>query len=233
MAVMAAAIVCGVQARERSAAERRWETFDKLSFCQLRVDINRLWVYIARIAFVFCSRRNRGYAEEQALAYTPQDIANYFLDRAEENGEKITAMKLQKLVYIAYGWYLALKGERLFVEQIEAWQHGPVIPSLYHEFKRFRGSPIEGRATLYDYDSNDSYIPGVDQGDEDTLSILARVWNIYHPFSGWALRNKTHEKGTPWEQVYDSSCLSEPIPDKLIAEHFRDRISTYLDAANA
>lgn len=145
----------------------------------------------------------------------------------------MSAMKLQKLVYIAYGWYLALKGDRLFSEDVQAWQHGPVIPSLYHEFKRFRGNPIEGRATIYDYESNDLSIPGVDEGDEDTLSILSRVWDIYHPFSGWALRNKTHEAGTPWEQVYNVACFDQTIPDRLIADHFRDRINGYLAAANA
>lgn len=215
------------------SSQKRWGTFAKLSLCQLKVDIHSLCAYIAPTAFVVCSKRNRGNAKEQQLAYTPQDIANFFLDRAEEAGRPMSAMKLQKLVYIAYGWYLALKGERLFNEDIEAWQHGPVISSLYHEFKRFRGSPIEGRATIYDYDSNDLNIPGVDQGDEDTLSILSRVWDIYSPFSGWALRNKTHQDGTPWKAVYDPKEMSKPIPDDLIAEHFRDRISTYLDAANA
>lgn len=163
--------------------------------------------------------------------YTPQDIANYFLDKAGEADMPMSAMKLQKLVYIAFGWYLALTGRRLFEEEIEAWQHGPVIPSLYHEFKCYRGNPIEGRATLYDYDTNDLHIPGVDEGDEDTLSILSRVWEIYHPFTGGALRNKTHQPGTPWQQTYVEGCRSQTIPVNLIAEHFRDRITSYLDAA--
>lgn len=167
------------------------------------------------------------------MTYTPQDVANFFLDKGDEAGLPISAMKLQKLVYIAYGWYLALTGERLFDEDIEAWQHGPVIPSLYHEFKRFRGNPIEGRASLYDFDSNDLRIPGIDEGDEDTLSILQRVWEIYHPFDGWALRGKTHQPDTPWSQVYDSASYSKTIPDSLIAAHFREKINTYLTAANA
>lgn len=166
------------------------------------------------------------------MTYTPQDIANFFLDKGEEQGVPISAMKLQKLVYIAYGWYLALTGTRLFEEHIEAWQHGPVIPSLYHEFKRFRGSPIDGRATIYDFDSNDLNIPGVDQGDEDTLSILGRVWDIYHPFGGWALREKTHQAGTPWSCVYDPDEKGKVIPDPQISEHFREKISSYLDAAS-
>src|SRR5690606_24176720 len=75
--------------------------------------------------------------------YTPAHIANYFLWKAKKENIELTAMKLIKLVYVAYGWYLAFKDEKLFDERIEAWRYGPVIPSLYHEFKRFRNDPIE------------------------------------------------------------------------------------------
>jgi len=44
-------------------------------------------------------------------------------------------MKLQKLVYYAHGWHLALNNEPLIDEQVECWQYGPVISSLFHEFK--------------------------------------------------------------------------------------------------
>jgi uncharacterized phage-associated protein len=41
--------------------------------------------------------------------YTPSHIANYFLKRAESQGE----FKLLKLVYIGYGWVLALTDRKL------------------------------------------------------------------------------------------------------------------------
>ena len=33
-------------------------------------------------------------------------VANYFLEKAEQEGKPITPLQIQKLVYIAYGWYL-------------------------------------------------------------------------------------------------------------------------------
>jgi len=167
--------------------------------------------------------------EGQAL-YTPQHIANYFLDRAAAEGRPITPIKLIKLVYIAYGWALALVKKRLFGEQIEAWKHGPVIPSLYHEFKHFGSTPITDRATIADYFDMEQTEPRVDNSDKDVLEILDKVWAAYHRFSGWTLREKTHAVGTPWEQTY-SPGRNAVIEDEMIAPHYRARIGEILDAA--
>ena len=54
-----------------------------------------------------------------------EDVANYFLSK-----KSMSPKKLQKIVYYAYGWTLALLNEdikaldnRLFNEPIEAWIH--------------------------------------------------------------------------------------------------------------
>ena len=41
--------------------------------------------------------------------------------------EGITHLKLQKLLYYAQGVCLAITGNTLFNEEIQAWQHGPVV----------------------------------------------------------------------------------------------------------
>ena len=41
--------------------------------------------------------------------YLPAHIANYFLSKAKKDGVKdMTPMKLIKLVYFSYAWYLAI-----------------------------------------------------------------------------------------------------------------------------
>ena len=64
-------------------------------------------------------------------------VADFFLARAS-----MSPKKLQKLVYYAYAWTLALLNEtiddlhfRLFHNKIEAWVHGPVVPDLYQQYK--------------------------------------------------------------------------------------------------
>ncbi len=58
---------------------------------------------------------------------TALDVAAYILDQLG----RITAMKLQKLVYYAQAWSLAWTGEPLYPNRIEAWGRGPVVRDLY------------------------------------------------------------------------------------------------------
>lgn len=55
------------------------------------------------------------------------DVAKYILQKQG----KMTAMKLQKLVYYAQAWSLVWDEKPLFRESVEAWANGPVIRSLY------------------------------------------------------------------------------------------------------
>ena len=55
------------------------------------------------------------------------DVAAFIL--AQKSG--MTAMKLQKLVYYSQAWSLVWDEKPLFLEKIEAWADGPVIPALY------------------------------------------------------------------------------------------------------
>ena len=170
---------------------------------------------------------------EPDLNYTPQHIANYFLQRGEEDGIPITPLKLIKLVYIAYGWNIALTGKRLFEEPIEAWKHGPVIESLYHEFKHFKNSPIDEWAEDFDFESQEGTIPKVSIADKDTNLILSKVWVAYSRFGAWVLRNKTHEVGSPWHKVYKRGHRGIVLKDSDISEHYLMKIREYLDAAKA
>lgn len=167
------------------------------------------------------------------MAYSPQQIANYFLDQARAENRPIDQMKLIKLVYIAYGWHLALTGEKLFDEQIQAWRHGPVIPSLYHEFKHYRGDPINERSAFYDLDTHEYIFPDVDPNDIVTRDVLSKVWAAYKGVSGWTLRSKTHQPGTPWTLTYEEGVRNKVIRDDLIEAHFAAKIREILDAAEA
>ncbi len=85
----------------------------------------------------------------ESADYEPALIANYFISMGVIQNKNVTPMKLLKLVYIAYAWYYTVFGKTLFRERPEAWKYGPVIPSIYHEFKRFGSSRIIDLATVY------------------------------------------------------------------------------------
>ena len=75
---------------------------------------------------------------------TCPDVAKYFLSNVdEEAGDMVSNLKLQKLVYYAQRFHLAIFGKPLFNEEIEAWAHGGlVVPDLYHRYKEHSASGI-------------------------------------------------------------------------------------------
>ena len=167
------------------------------------------------------------------MTYTTQQVANYFLGRAEAESMPMTQLKLIKLVFLAYGWYIAVMKSKLFNEQIEAWQHGPVVPSIYHEFKDFRSDPISRKAMDLDLDTWDFTTPEISETDNETILVLDRVWGVYKNFSGWDLRERTHKNGTPWHQVYKQGERGIKIKDSDVQAYFEKEIRGYLDAAKA
>src|SRR5437763_17167613 len=72
-----------------------------------------------------------------------RDVARYFLLKTdEEAGDTISNLKLQKLLYYAQGFFLALQDAPLFDDRILAWRHGPAIKRIYAEYADYGGGPI-------------------------------------------------------------------------------------------
>ncbi|MEM8849219.1 MAG: type II toxin-antitoxin system antitoxin SocA domain-containing protein [Pseudomonadota bacterium] len=138
-------------------------------------------------------------------------IADDILKLAKRRGLSLTPMQLMKLAYISYGWHLAMRGERLFEDRVEAWKYGPVIPALYHATKHF------GREKI-----GPGFISDGSLSHPEHESFLDGVVERYGSFSGIALSNLTHMPGTPWSQVFKPGVLGIVIPDELIAQHYRN-----------
>ena len=117
------------------------------------------------------------------------DVAKYFLSKSEpEIGDTISNLKLQKLLYLAQGFNLAIYGKVLFPEPIEAWAHGPVVPKIYHEFKHYKNDAIPIQKL------NLSLI------SKKTKGLLDEIWEIFGQFSAWKLRDISHEHNT-WKST--------------------------------
>lgn len=150
------------------------------------------------------------------MAHEPIAIANEVLKIAEQRGIPITIMKLIKLVYFAHGWTLALLNRPLTDEPPEAWQHGPVYPSIYRAFRGSGWSNIKETA-------KNPFTGAEYRADLDTAerSILGQVVDKYGKFHAFELSGATHEAGTPWDEVYNGDGRSsDVIPNRLIKEHF-------------
>ncbi len=146
--------------------------------------------------------------------YSALDIAQEFVKIADENGEHLSHMKLQKLVYFAHGWHLGLTNKPLLDETIEAWQYGPVIPSLYEEYKKYGSRPIIPNAVM----RNQKILP------QDVKDLIQKIWNVYGGFTASQLSTLTHEEGSPWDLATAEYAGSLPkgldVPNDIIAKHF-------------
>jgi uncharacterized phage-associated protein len=153
-------------------------------------------------------KEERGHATSSAT-----DVARYFLAGQDDGGgERITHLKLQKLLYYAQGYYFALFGEPLFSEAIEAWDHGPVVREIYDEYKHCGRQPLP-----LPKDESPAF-------SQDIRDLLDNVAVSYGRYSALGLRDLTH-KEAPWKDAFARGANSEITP-AVMGRFFRSRLST-------
>lgn len=63
--------------------------------------------------------------------YKSKQISDWIINKTHGD---ITHSKLHKLLYYCQAWHYTILNEVLFDERIEAWAHGPVVPSQFNRF---------------------------------------------------------------------------------------------------
>jgi uncharacterized phage-associated protein len=142
--------------------------------------------------------------------YSASQIARYFLSITDPEDNDFSNLKLQKLCYYAQGLCSAMRGKALFNERIEAWDHGPVVPALYHDYKQYGSQPIP---VVEDFDE--------DEIAENDRKALTAVYDYYAQFSAWRLRNMTHAEA-PWADAYNSA--SKHISVDSLVDYFSQQV---------
>nr|VFK38480.1 MAG: Uncharacterized phage-associated protein [Candidatus Kentron sp. TC] len=138
-----------------------------------------------------------------------QDIAEYFIKKSNEIHD-LSNMKLQKMVYYAQACHLAIFGKPFFDEEIEAWMHGPVIPSLYHEYKEFGAGRIKRKR-----------IQKNSKLSKTQMGLLDYIKREYGKYSAWQLREMTHNDA-PWKEMRE---ITGVIEKRRMMLFYRDRFS--------
>lgn len=136
--------------------------------------------------------------------------ANLFVLKGLEDGRPKTHLQLQKLVFIAHGWYLAELRRPLVNELAQAWHYGPVFESLYRELRPKLKQPI-----LEPLINNEDALAN----DADIETLLALVYKIYGHWTASQLVEATFQPDTPWSNMY-IPFMNISIPNHLILEHY-------------
>lgn len=105
-------------------------------------------------------------------------------------------MKLQKLLYYMQGFHLAKADVPLFPEDIEAWEHGPVVREVWYELKDYEAQDLP----VDDYKlEGDPFMS--EYFDRYQTRLMHWVYKARGEFSASDLRDRTHRE-SPWRRTY-------------------------------
>lgn len=127
----------------------------------------------------------------------------------EGDAEYISHLKLQKLLYYAQGVFLGFYDTVLFEDDLVAWEHGPVVEEVYHEYKSYGKNGI---------DAEEVYSEKYTKEEEEVLEI---VYNNFAQYSAWRLRNMTHEE-RPWKETGANGVICTDLIKEFFKEEYVD-----------
>lgn len=127
-------------------------------------------------------------------------LSNNILIRAKKEKIPVTPMKLQKLLYYVCVKYIKETGENPISEHFEVWQYGPVVATVYTEFKPFGAKNItklyrnvEGEVNII----NEELAPIL-------KNCLDSVWGKFKYYSGIELSKLTQQRGSGWYAAFQA-----------------------------
>lgn len=155
--------------------------------------------------------------------YDARMVANCLLDFADQKRQPLTQASLLKILYFCHGWYLVWYDKPLCANDFEAWELGPVVRVVRNAFKSYGRNPIRTRAQRV------NLMTGEQEPIPDLISVedkaaIGKVFDYYARFSTPRLIDMTHEKGSPWDRLWNSrepvARLGLRIKNEEIKAHF-------------
>jgi uncharacterized phage-associated protein len=157
-------------------------------------------------------------------AVDAKGLANLFLDWSAAGDRPLSPMKIQKLLFFAHADFLIRVGRPLVKQEFEAWDYGPVIPSVYREFKRFKDQPITDKALSFNPISAAPEVSSCKLSLVD-LEVVRRIFDFYSRLDAIHLSQLSHEFEGVWRQarsLFASGLnMDRRISNDLIVRHHR------------
>lgn len=148
---------------------------------------NNLWYNLFRIGEV------KVMDKEKNNKISILTVANYVIYYLNQKGQKITQLKLQKLLYFIEAYNMVCGNPPMFSEKFKAYTYGPLCFEVYNYYKIFGGKPINVCDEI-DEQTKEKLAPYKD--------IIDAVCDTFGDLSAAQLVNLTHEKNSPWYNVW-------------------------------
>lgn len=153
-----------------------------------------------------------------AQSHDARAIANYILDRAPQLGvERLTIMQLLKLIYLSHGWSLAFDETPLVEQNPQAWQYGPVYPTVYRALNHSGGNPVTDR--IKDRLTGSQFYPNLTDYQRRVIDAVLKSYGKKHAFE---LSKITHQDGGPWQTTYDAKGAYSEISLDEMKSHYKE-----------
>ena len=148
--------------------------------------------------------------------HSASDVAAYVLQKQG----RMSAWKLQKLLYYCQAWSLVWDSKPLFREKIKAWDNGPVVPQVYHEHR--------GKYTVLLGD-----VGGKPDGfSDDEIETMDMVLLYYGNKPGWWLSDLSHAED-PWKEARFMGERCDDNSPEITHESMRSYYESVLDCSDA
>lgn len=150
--------------------------------------------------------------------YSVLNIAGYIVEYCNKHYLHITHLRLQKLLYFIQAYFLMKSNGEIvaFNEEIEAWDLGPIVPCIYHQYKRFGNGYIPFL--------NDNSYAGIFSNDDK--KNIEEVILHFKDKSSIYMMEVTHDQN-PWIEAYNKQNLEKVITKKSIYEYFVGKHNMY------
>ena len=142
--------------------------------------------------------------------YFVQEIANWFL-----NKESMSHKKLEKLLYLAYGYTFVILNKNLFDNEFYAYVHGPIVKAIYNQYQDYGLSEI-GKISIKP------------KFDADTEDVLEQVWQVYGKYDGIELESIVRQT-MPWQKARQGISNLDGRGYKISQQDIADYFSTKIE----
>lgn len=132
------------------------------------------------------------------------EIASTFVKEGSRSRRWFDQITLQRLVYIAHGWCLAISGEPLTGDRPEAWDNGPMYRRVAEALKSYGRGPVRNVVDV------SLSLASTECGFEEIsaemkvleLDVIQRVFKNYALLSPAQLSVLTNGDEAPWARVF-------------------------------